>query len=344
MLYGDLTVNQGTFNGIILYANIVHIHRTAFFGPTHSSVITVIIAWLNLDIGVELCFYDGLDFYVRAWLQYLFPTYIIALGTLLLLLNWYTSLGARIIGNNIASVTASLLLLSYTKYLRIVSESLSFTTITSSLGHSKRVWLYDGNVLFMQDKHTALSIVALAVLVGYIIPFTALMVFEHLLLSSKTRQILVRLQLATLISIYQTSYKNSLRWWTGIMLLVRVVLVTLYQVNILGNQRLNLLIIVSLGLCLFGTMWNVGSLYRTKYVTMIEAFYLTNLLLLAGWNVYISTARNRMILSYILVTAALMLFIATILYHIITRLIKAVKKRRVVRDQSVVMENLIANQ
>lgn len=341
MLYGDLTVNQGTFNGMIMYANIVHIHRMTFFGSTHSSVITVIIAWLNLDIGVELCFYDGLDFFTRACLQYLFPTYIISLSMFLLFLNWYTSLGAKTIGNNIASVTASLILLSYTKYLRIVSESLSFTAITSSLGHSKSVWLYDGNVPFMQDKHTALSIVALAVLVGCIIPFTALMVFERLLLSYKTRQILVRLQLTTLISIYQASYKNSLRWWTGMMLLVRVALVTLYQVNILGNQRLNLVIIVSLGLCILGTMWNMGSLYRTKYITMIEAFYIANLLLLAGWNVYISSARIRLILSYILVTAALMLFIATVLYHIITRLIRVVKeKRKVVRDQPVVMENM----
>ena len=34
------------------------------------------IAWLNLDLGIETCLYDGMDAYAKTWLQFLFPAYI----------------------------------------------------------------------------------------------------------------------------------------------------------------------------------------------------------------------------------------------------------------------------
>ena len=35
---------------------------------------------LNLDLGIQTCFSDGLDMYAKAWLQFVFPIYI-NLGT-----------------------------------------------------------------------------------------------------------------------------------------------------------------------------------------------------------------------------------------------------------------------
>ena len=30
----------------------------------------------HLDLGIETCFYDGMDAYVKTWLQFVFPIYI----------------------------------------------------------------------------------------------------------------------------------------------------------------------------------------------------------------------------------------------------------------------------
>lgn len=328
MLYGDLTVNEGTFNGVIFYANVVHIYRSALFGPDHISVITVLIAWLNLDLGIELCFYPGMTFYSQQWLQYLFPAYVLSLAFLLACLNWYTTLGGKIIGNNIGNVIGTLLLLSYSKLLRLVAETLSFTSISSSLDVPQTVWLYDGNVPYMGVKHAILSAVALVTLTCFLIPFTLLMLLEYPLLRHKTQRILVKLKLHKLTHIYQKPYKKSARWWTGMMLLVRVLLVALYQANISKSQGLPFIIIVTLGLCILGTMWNFGSIYRNKYITMIETFHITNLVFLAGWSEYVSSHRNQLILSCVLVTLALLILLATILYHVITKAITVVKKKK----------------
>ena len=70
----NLTVSVGTTDGLILYANIVQPNKAIFFpGKSSSSFLSVFIAWLNLDLGIETCFYSGLDAYAKTWLQFVFP-------------------------------------------------------------------------------------------------------------------------------------------------------------------------------------------------------------------------------------------------------------------------------
>lgn len=72
-----MTVASGTVNGMILYVNVVHISKDLFFPPEMSgtTLLTVFIAWTNLNFGIPTCLYDGLDHYTYTWLQFLFPFY-----------------------------------------------------------------------------------------------------------------------------------------------------------------------------------------------------------------------------------------------------------------------------
>ena len=68
LMYCNFTVADGTLmNGLIFYVNIIRIHHTILFPSGHINIVTVIIAWLNLDLGIELCFYNGFDTYTRTW-------------------------------------------------------------------------------------------------------------------------------------------------------------------------------------------------------------------------------------------------------------------------------------
>ena len=51
-----LTVAMGMINGLILYANIVQVNRKLFFPADTTNILTVFVAWLNLDLGFETCF------------------------------------------------------------------------------------------------------------------------------------------------------------------------------------------------------------------------------------------------------------------------------------------------
>ena len=55
----NLTVSVGTINGLIFYANIVRANHATFFPPnTTNSFLSWFIAWINLDLGNETCFYQ----------------------------------------------------------------------------------------------------------------------------------------------------------------------------------------------------------------------------------------------------------------------------------------------
>jgi len=77
LLILKLTVAAGTINGLIFYANIVMVNHVIFFPPNQTNILTVCIAWLNLDLGIKTCFSDGMDAYSKTWLQFIFPLYII---------------------------------------------------------------------------------------------------------------------------------------------------------------------------------------------------------------------------------------------------------------------------
>ena len=54
----DLTISQGTLNGLIFYANIVKGNEYIFLPQGQTNPLTHFIAWLNLDLGVETCFFQ----------------------------------------------------------------------------------------------------------------------------------------------------------------------------------------------------------------------------------------------------------------------------------------------
>ena len=60
----DLTVSQDTINGLIFYANVIQAnHYNIIFLPWRSThiLLSVFIAWLNLDLGLETGFFKELN-------------------------------------------------------------------------------------------------------------------------------------------------------------------------------------------------------------------------------------------------------------------------------------------
>ena len=124
----DLTISQGTLNGLIFYANVVKANEYLLYNEKQTNPLAVFIAWLNLDLGLETYFFNGLTAYGKTWLQFVFPLYIWSIAGLIIILAKYSDRVANMIGNNAVPVLATLFLLSYAKLLRTIITALSFTT------------------------------------------------------------------------------------------------------------------------------------------------------------------------------------------------------------------------
>ena len=128
----NLTVSIGTINGLIFYASIVKISEsTGIFFPNglYSQLLSQFVAWLNLDLSIDTCFYHGMTAYAKVWLQFVFPLYIwFIIATIIVLCRYSTWLSNKI-GGNVVQVLATLILLSFTKIFRTAILAIKFKTL-----------------------------------------------------------------------------------------------------------------------------------------------------------------------------------------------------------------------
>ena len=176
----NCTVSVGTINGLILYANIVR-PGIINFVPAKNRLemfLFVFVDWLNLNLGIETCFYDGMDTYTKTWLELLFPLYILALvGAIIIGSRWSSKL-AWLSKRNAVPVLATLILLSYTKFFQTTCKIFTPTKLDiqgNSSDDNPPVWLDDGNILYAQGKHAFLFATGLVLTAGFIIPYTFLL-------------------------------------------------------------------------------------------------------------------------------------------------------------------------
>ena len=185
----NLTVASGTIGGIIFYANIVNAGGNAFLMFATPNAIIVVISWLNLDIGIDTCFFNGMDVYQKAWIELLFPTYMIFLVVLLIIISEYSTKFAVLISRkNPVATLATLILLSYTKILRTIITSLSFAILYYPDHSYQLVWLSDGTVKYLRGKHIALFLAAILILLAGAV-YTSLIFFWQWLLRHQNRKL-----------------------------------------------------------------------------------------------------------------------------------------------------------
>ena len=166
LFFLNLTVTQGTLYGLIFYANIIQVNHSIFFSQSILNPMKVIVSFVNLDLGLPLCFYDGMDDADKAGLQFVFPAYLLILTMTVIVLCHYclqrsptsstSSCWYRfpiIIGERAVGVLSTLIYLSYSKLLRTVIDILTYSTVHLPTG-DMYVWFYDGNVKYLHGKHT----------------------------------------------------------------------------------------------------------------------------------------------------------------------------------------------
>ena len=280
----NLTVSDGTINGVIFYANIVRANQAILITQNSlmHSFLRYFFAWINLDLGIETCFYNGFDAYAMTWLQFIFPMYIWSIMSVIIVCSHYSTTVSKLSGNNAVSVLATLFLLSYTKILRTVITVFSSTTLEYPDGFSKRVWLYDGNVEFLKGKHIPLFIMAMFTLLVLSIPYTLSLVMLQWLRKISHYRILF--WVGTLMPIFDSyvgPYKYKHCYWTGLLLLVRVAILLVLSLNQSNNPAHNFTAIGCIMFFLLAYLSFFGGVCRTKIVNILEIVMILNLGLLS---------------------------------------------------------------
>lgn len=250
----NLTVAVGTLNGIIFYANIIAANFSTLMPATHPNILTVAIAWLNLDLGIDACFFNGMDTYAKQWLQLVFPTYVIILVATVIFISERSAQFAKLMGRgNPVATLATLILLSYTKYLRAIIDIFSFAILKYPDASVKVVWLPDATLQYLSGKHVPLFLAAV-VIVMFGIAYTLLLFgwqWLQLLPRERVFQWIWNTRVNSFMDAYLAPHIPKHRYWTGLLLIARIVLYLVSALNLSNNPRINLLAIGLTISCLF---------------------------------------------------------------------------------------------
>ena len=329
LLMLNMTVAIGTLNGLIFYANVVYAYKSILLQFQEINFITVFLSWLNLEMGIDTCYFPGMDTYVKIWIQLGFPSYIILLVVLVIILSSYSPRFSNFIGRRDPVATlATLLLLSYAKLLEICFKSFAYGKIAYPDGSIRRLWLPDATVRYIIGKHALIFIIAvLILLVGLL--YTALVLSWQWLLHLPNWKMFrwTRDQkLKTFIETYHIPYTPKHRYWIGLLLLVRVILylaVHHTSISLSNDPTISLTTLTFTIICVLALKGLIGRrIYRKVLVDILDTFFYWNILFLAVFTWYSLDKQNRLkaqnAVAYTSVVSAFIVLLLVILYHVYT--------------------------
>ena len=360
LFFLNLTITQGTLYGLIFYANVIQVNTSLFFNQ--SSILypmQLIVSLVNLDLGLPMCFYNGMDDADKAGLQFVFPAYLLILTMATILFCHYclqrsptTSTSfflhklSTIIGERAVGVLSTLIYLSYSKLMRTVIDILTYSTVHLPTG-DMYVWYYGGYLEYLRGKHTTLFVFAMATCTLFLLPYTFVLTFIPIIEQYSEHNRLFNYlhkkanQIKPMNDAHYAPYKGKWRWWLGARLWF---LVFMYSLNpVYSSDRPSLLLTIQATMVLLFTIAQArimpfGQSHQSNRCTnfynqlynSLDMFYLLNYTALAMSMSYIldqssDQTQSAMVTVGVLVGLYVVMLMVTVLYHLIVAILKTCK-------------------
>ena len=318
----NLTVSVGTLNGLLFYANIFKLYEPVILRKGALPVLNQVISWINLDFGIEACFYNGMDSYAKQWLQFAFPLYLWMIIIVIIWLCRRYGKVSRLMGSHAVPVLSTLTFLSYTKLVRTIVIVLHKREVTLHCTNESMIsvslWYKDPNLEYAKGKHAALFGFALLVLLFFVLPYTMFLlchpVLEKYLSKYKIFKFWSRFK--PIIDSYSGPMKDDYRFWPGVLLGARIpilLIVTFMQ----NESRILLLAIAAIILSL---SFIFGGVYRKRLHNFIEFWFLINLCIKAALSVTFTDESAVLIWYNTCLCVFTASFVAIIVYHLYLQL------------------------
>ena len=314
----NLTVSSATLNGIIFYANVVQIYDFSIF-HIRTAFLKVFISWLNLDFGISMCFFDGMNGFSKSLLQFVFPVYLWAIAGIVVWLSKRYKVMVNLFGTNSVQVLATLVLLSYTKLIRASADAIHFTRLLLPEAPHNRTyslrWSIDGNLRFLEGHH--IIVFTIGVLFGLLsLLYTLILLFVgHLPRISHWPFFSWIYKLKPFFDCYTGPLSNKGRFWVGLLLAVRIFLLGAYSINISSGEasKMTATIIVVM-ILLFFSLVSKNGIYNKHHLNVLETFSIVNLGilftgLLCSYHYHLESTKKAFVFSSLSIAFLLFLMI-----------------------------------
>ena len=330
--YLNITITGGFIDGAIFYSNIVTLYGYSLVpGDTYNEAIAL-ISFPSLNLGFEICLYNGMSILGKVLWQLSFPVYLFILMFIITLLarTKYLKLNQSV-GSGTIRTFATLLILCYVSVLAACSELIAFNRIrfydeTGDQPGRFLQWRGDPSLTYFGKEHAVPGVLACIIVLLYILPLPFLLLFPSVLYSNKYSG-----KYKPIYDAFWDPYKPRYRFFLGLRLMFRwipfflVVTVRPPTSIFVTNFFLILLLLVQCTL----------QPYKEKWQNYVDSAFLCNLILLLSGSVFFWSefnsarsnadilrkliTRHSLIYSNVLIVFGFFTIISIIFYHICIR-------------------------
>ena len=252
---------------------------------------------------------------------FVFPIYIWLISAAIVILSHRYIFFTKLVGMNALKVLSTLILLSYSKMLRVTIGALRLKSVevyfNSSSSASTVRWALDGNIPYLDaQRHLVLFVIAI-VFVMLLLPFSmSLLCIRRLYsLSNYCKVFLWIIKLKPFFDTYTGPYKDNTKFWTGLLLLVRLVLLIVHTLDYKSNT-IPYYIVIAVCLFLLTLMVLLHGVYQARHLNILECFFLLNICLVFLINTYERGSEMWVsAVSHLLVSLVFLVFIGILAYH-----------------------------
>ena len=332
-----ITVTRGCLNGILFYCNVISLYTNIFAPARPANTSFIVISFLNINLGVEACFYDGMNAFARTGLQLVFPAYLFLLMGIITVLARSKFRCSKCFINskfNANEMFGTLLIICYSSILGSCIEILGVVRVQTLAGDTLIRWVVDPTVPYFRGWHGVLGAIAIILVLLYIALFPLVLLFP-----TYVYQYLPKLK--PFFDALYNPFKKEFRFWLAFRLMLRSIPLVLaffsrYPLNVF---ILVIFLIVLLYIQLFAKP------FQKAAVNITDGFLLMNAIILAVGALYFDSAMNiaseekqsRILtqhtsFSYVIIYTAYIIFFCILLYYIYLRLPE--KLQNTIKDKS----------
>ena len=327
-----LTISEGLLASLLFYAQLFSINLGLLVYSNETRFTTVFISLLNLELGFPLCFYEGMSQAAKHGLQFVFPVYLWLIVAVITFTSRYSDTLAKLVGADCSKVFVTLIYFAYTKLQRTATDVFIYANIGTNTDNNYVVWFYDGSERYFRGKHLILSLVSIFFLLIILTPYMFFMLFSQWCLYNSW----VSRHFKPLIDATLAPFKDRWRFWFGLRLLVInfliliSIVVTSYNAGAVTYAHL---VIITLLLVFQAHV----KPYKSKLLHYLDLFFLINyVLFLIGclfiFDILKPTKEEQKeyvtTVEIIIIGSAFIVFVVTIVCHIIIRVRKFHGERR----------------
>ena len=319
----NLTLSTGTINGIIFYAQAANISTLLYIqyfqnegNEAYQKFVSIFLSLLNLNLGFPICFFDGMNEFVKNGLNIAFPLYLLFIVVLLIILSRYSVWLSNRTSHLSVQVLVTVVHISFSNLLNAIITVITPATIFFDHGGKLKtlvVWNRNGSVPFNSHDHVIITASIVTIAGTFLVPYTCLLITGRCVLKLSCGARYFRAAYEAI----HGPYKEKRHFWFSARLFLLIAMFVTHSSLLLRAS----FIVILLMLIVFLFFQLLLQPFKNNLVNILDSLVLLNLVLFYLAVSYESVhghVRSLYAVVIGLITLFLLQFVFIISYHVLS--------------------------